>query len=308
MLGFQNYEDLLTIVAWMYYMDEYTQQQIAEELGITRTKVSRLLSAAKSQGIVQIRITHSLPEYYVLEKELKRRFGLKIAVVAPEDRNLLGQFGAESLLRFISEHRPCRVGLGWSTTVSSMAPHLIRRNIQLSHKCSVYDLTGSFIGQRNPYSISWILAEATGAQYIPLAVPVLVENPSIKEEPSIKRALKEASEVDIAFVGMGCVGQESTLLKTRLVSKETMEQLEKLNCVGEVLMRFFDENGKPVRTPLDDRIVSIDWDAIQRIPIFVVMAVGKEKVSPLKAALKGGWVSGLITDVYTAKSLLGKAQ
>ncbi len=304
MLGFQNYEDLLTIVAWMYYVDEYTQQQIAEELGITRTKVSRLLSAAKSQGIVEIRITQSLPEYYVLEKELKRRFKLKIAVVAPEDRNLLGQFGAESLLRFISEHKPSRVGLGWSTTVSSMAPHLIRRNMQIYHKCSIHDLTGSFIGQRNPYSISWILAETIGAQYVPLAVPVLVENPSIKEEPSIKRALEEASEVDVAFVGMGCIGQESTLLKTKLVSQETMRQLEKQNCVGEVLMRFFDDQGKPVQTPLDDRIISIDWKAIQKIPVFVIMAAGKEKVLPLKAALKGGWVSGLITDLCTAKSLL----
>lgn len=304
MLGFQNYEDLLTIVAWMYYMDDYTQQQIAQELGITRTKVSRLLSAAKNRGIVQIRITQSLPDYYVLEKELKRHFGLKVAVVAPEDRKLLGQFGAEFLLRFISEHKPCRVGLGWSTTVSSMAPYLIRKSTQSHQKCSVYDLTGSFIGQRNPYSISWILAEAIYAQYIPLAVPVLVENPSIKEEPSIKRALKEASEVDIAFVGMGCMGQESTLLKTKLVSSDTMKELQEQNCVGEVLMRFFDDQGRPVQTFLDDRVVSIDWNAIRRIPLFVVMASGKEKILPLKAALKGGWVSGLVTDVYTAKTLL----
>lgn len=304
MLGFQNYEDLLTIVAWMYYMDDYTQQQIAQELGITRTKVSRLLSAAKNQGIVQMRITRSLPEYYVLEKKLKKHFGLKIAVVAPEDRNLLGQFGAESLLRFISEHRPSKIGLGWSTTVSSMAPYLIRKTMQTYHKCSVYDLTGSFIGQRNPYSISWILAEAICAQYIPLAVPVFVENLSIKEEPSIKKALKEASEVDIAFVGMGCMGQESTLLKTKLISEDMMKKLEEQNCVGEVLMRFFDSQGKPIQTFLDDKIISIDWNAIQKIPIFVIMAAGKEKISPLKAALKGGWVSGLVTDIYTAKSLL----
>jgi len=304
MLGFQNYEDLLTIVAWMYYMDEYTQQEIAEELGITRTKVSRLLSAAKERGIVQIRIAQSLPEYYVVEKELKRRFKLKIAVVAPEDRDLLGLFGAESLLRFISEHKPSKIGLGWSTTVSSMAPYLNKKSMQVSHRCCVYDLTGSFVGQRNPYSISWMLAEAVCAQYVPLAVPVLVENPSTKQEPSIKKALKEASEVDIAFVGMGCMGQESTLLKTKLVSEEMMRELEKQNCVGEVLMRFFDEQGRPVQTPLDDRIVSIDWHAIQRIPIFVVMAAGREKVLPLKAALKGGWVSGLITNLSTAKSLL----
>ncbi|ABV34239.1 MULTISPECIES: sugar-binding transcriptional regulator [Pseudothermotoga] len=304
MLGFQSNEDLMTIIAWMYYVDGHTQQEIAEELGITRTKVSRLLSVAKNQGIVQVRINRSLPEYYILEKELKKLFGLKIAVVAPEDRNLLGQFGAEFLLKFIADHKPSRIGLGWSTTVSSMAPHLSQKIIQIHHKCSVHDLTGSFIGQRNPYSISWILAEAISAQYIPLAVPVLVENPSIKEEPSVKKALMEASEVDIAFVGMGCMGQESTLLKTKLVSKETMEQLEKLSCVGEVLMRFFDENGKPVQTSLDDRIVSIDWNAIQKIPVFVVMAAGKEKVLPLKAALKGGWISGLITDISTARNLV----
>jgi Transcriptional regulator, contains sigma factor-related N-terminal domain len=77
MLGFQSNEDLMTIIAWMYYVDGHTQQEIAEELGITRTKVSRLLSVAKNQGIVQVRINRSLPEYYILEKELKKLFGIK---------------------------------------------------------------------------------------------------------------------------------------------------------------------------------------------------------------------------------------
>ncbi|MGB9821106.1 MAG: sugar-binding transcriptional regulator [Pseudothermotoga sp.] len=303
-MAFKDHDDLVTIVAWMYYMDGLTQEKIAQEIGISRTKVSRLLSEAYEKGIVQFRITKSLPEYYLLERELKHRFNLKIAVVAPQNGDSLGQFAAESLFKFINEQKPRRVGLGWSTTVSLMAPYLSKGIVQTCQRCSVHDLTGSFIGQRNPYSISWRVADAIDARYVPLPVPVLVENPTLKEESTISNALKEAEKVDIAFVGMGCMGTKSTLLKTGLVSKEMMNDLEMQGCVGEVLMRFFDKEGRPMKSPLDDRIVSIDWPAIKNIPVFVVIAAGEEKVAPLRAALFGGWVSGLITDVQTAKRLL----
>jgi lsr operon transcriptional repressor len=299
-------KDMVTIVAWMYYIDGLTQQEIADELGISRTKVSRLLSEARKKGVVQFRITKSLPEHYIMEKEMKRRFNLKLAVVAPRDKNSLGKLGAEVLLKFVGEQKICRIGLGWSTTISLMAPYLLmaRDVVHPRRNCSVHDLTGSFIGQRNPYSISWIVAEILEARYIPLPVPVLVENPSLKNEASVSSALREAAKVDIAFVGMGCMGSKSTLFRTGLISAQMMEELQARGCGGEVLMRFFDKDGKPVETPLDERIVSIDWQAIKSIPTFVVMAAGEEKVEPLKAALKGGWVSGIITDEETASALL----
>lgn len=299
----ESLEDLVTIAAWMYYVENQTQERIAAELGLSRVKVSRLLAKAREQGVVQFRITRPLPEYYALRKELQKRFRLKLVAVA-KDRSSLGTLGADVLLHLIEERKPKRIGLGWSTTVSMMASHITGATHLKKRECYVHDLAGSYVGLRNPYSISWLVAEVLEAHYVPLPVPVLVENPQVMKESTIERALKEASEVDIAFVGMGCMGARSTLLKTGLVSKAIMDNLEAKGAIGEVLMRFFDENGRPIRTPLDERIVSIGWEAIEKIPLFVVMAAGEEKIKPLKAALKGGWMSGLVTDKDTAKKLL----
>lgn len=296
-------EDLLTIVAWMYYVEGQTQEDIAGELGLSRVKVSRLLSEARKAGIVQIRITRSLPEHYALKKSLQKKYSLKVVAVA-EGRQSLGQLGVEFFFRLVEEHNPRRIGLGWSTTVSTMARYMTRDVAPKCPKCFVHDLAGSYIGQKNPYSISWLVAEAMEAYYVPLPVPVLVENVQILKEPTIEKALEGASAVDIALVGIGCVGNQSMLLKTGLVSPDTMEDLQARNALGEVLMRFFDKNGYPVKTPLDERIVAIHWEAIRKIPLFIVMAAGEEKIPLLQAALKGGWLSGLITDAYTAKRLL----
>lgn len=303
MKAIENLEDLLTLVSWMYYMEGQTQESIAKELGLSRVKISRLLAEARKQGIVQIHITRTLPEYYTIKKELQKRYGLKIAAVA-RDKQSLGEVGLDILLNLIQRQKPCRIGLGWSTTVSMMAPYIVRGKFPKCYECYVHDLAGSYIGQRNPYSISWLVAEALEAHYVPLPVPVLVENAQILKEPSIFKALEEASRVDVAFVGMGCMGNRSTLLKTGLVPQSIMDDLGERGVLGEVLMRFFDENGRPVATPLDERIVSISWRAIKDIPLFIVMAGGNEKIPPLRAALKGGWVTGLVTDLNTAKSLL----
>ena len=50
-------KDRLSInVAKLYYRSEYSQQKIAEELGISRPSVSRLLQYAKEKGYVKIQI------------------------------------------------------------------------------------------------------------------------------------------------------------------------------------------------------------------------------------------------------------
>lgn len=50
-------KDRLSInVAKLYYESDMSQQKIANELGISRPSVSRLLQYAKEHGFVQIRI------------------------------------------------------------------------------------------------------------------------------------------------------------------------------------------------------------------------------------------------------------
>ena len=50
-------QELSVEVARLYYQSDYSQQQIAAQLGISRPTISRLLKYAKEKGYVTITIT-----------------------------------------------------------------------------------------------------------------------------------------------------------------------------------------------------------------------------------------------------------
>ena len=77
-------EDQLNIrIAWSYYVNNMTQQQIADRLGITRVRVNKALATCRETGVVQIRITSPLAACIELEEHLQNRFGLRRVTVVP---------------------------------------------------------------------------------------------------------------------------------------------------------------------------------------------------------------------------------
>lgn len=61
--------------ARLYYQSDYSQQQIAEQLNISRPTVSRLLQYAKEKGYVQIRVMDPFEDLDALVSYLKRNTG-----------------------------------------------------------------------------------------------------------------------------------------------------------------------------------------------------------------------------------------
>ncbi len=303
-------DDLVTVAAWLYYHQGLKQEEVARRLGVSRVRVTRLLARARAEGVVQFVITRPLPEPFLLAEALRERYGLTAAVVVPAAGSLeatldaLGAAGADYLAGLL---RPgMRVGLGWSSTVGRMAPYL--RRLRPVEGCTVVELAGSFLGQANPYSISGPLAAALGCGLEALPAPVLVESPALREallaDGRIAATLAAGRESDLAVVGIGQVGRESTTVRTGMLSPEEMAQLEKAGAVGDVLMRFFDAGGRPLRTPLDERVLAVSWDDFLQIPHRVAMAAGAAKLPALAAALRGGLFHALITDAPTAARLL----
>jgi DNA-binding transcriptional regulator LsrR (DeoR family) len=75
--------------------------------------------------------------------------------------------------------------------------------------------------------------------------------------------------------------------------------------VGDIALRFFDANGAPVRSSLDERILGITTEQLQKAPRVVAVAGGPEKTDALRAALKSEIIDVLITDQQTAEELAG---
>ena len=68
-------------------------------------------------------------------------------------------------------------------------------------------------------------------------------------------------------------------------------------------MHFFDDQGHPVTSDLDERILGISAQAMRSVPRRVGVAGGERKHAAIRAALRGGWINTLITDLDTATRL-----
>ena len=77
----ENQDELKKRAAVMYYRDDMTQAEIARALYLSRTKISRLLKAAKEENIVDIRINGGFRRNDYLEHIFEERYGLKEAVI-----------------------------------------------------------------------------------------------------------------------------------------------------------------------------------------------------------------------------------
>ena len=63
-------EELLLRVAWYYYKDELTQDEIARRLSVSRASVGRLLDRARKVGLVSISLNTEYLDAFELSGEL----------------------------------------------------------------------------------------------------------------------------------------------------------------------------------------------------------------------------------------------
>jgi DNA-binding transcriptional regulator LsrR (DeoR family) len=229
-------------VAWLYYVEQLSQQEIADRLRVSRMRVTRLLQRARDEHIVEIRITTSSEPWLAMERELVARFGLRDAVVVPSDggerlRQHLAQAAAAYLERILCDDDV--LGIGSGATLSEI-PVFIRRSSR--PRCLVVELVGGLSRTDrtiNPYDCSWRLAEALGARSEHLQVPAMVESAAIAqillEDKVTRAALERAARCDIAVVG---IGQMDSPIRASMdyVPPESLPRLLAAGAVGDILL------------------------------------------------------------------------
>ena len=80
--------------------------------------------------------------------------------------------------------------------------------------------------------------------------------------------------------------------------------LLKNGVVGDIALRFFDAQGQPVHSEIDNRVIGITLDQLQRTRRVVGIAGGPTKFQAVLGALRGKLINVLITDSVTAERLL----
>ena len=315
-------EDLLLRVAWFYYKDELTQDEIARRLSVSRASVGRMLDRARKAGLVTINLNADHLNAFEVSRQLRRTFHLSEALVIPDHETEVGDHhGLNARLgrggaQFMSTHlRPGgTLGVGWGETVSQVIASTSFGAVGPIHMVS---LTGgvdaylpAFLSSKSEGEGA--MGEMTTATVIP--TPIVASTPelaaALKAEPAIQQVLKQACGVDQAIVGVGTPTADATIVEMGYLEAEDVRTLRDHAVVGDILGQFFDASGRVVKLPIHDRRIGIELTDLAQIPKVVGVAGGLHKVDAILGALRGGFLDVLVTNELAALRLLeleGKA-
>jgi DNA-binding transcriptional regulator LsrR (DeoR family) len=297
--------------AWLYHHDNLTQSKIANVMGISRASVVNYLQQAKEQNIVSISVRPNLVQQVEISRELRRKFGLRNALVIPGDggstppSQRIGVAGATLLLQLL---RPRDIlGVAWGRTVLALSRVLPE---QSRPELTVVQLVGSH-GNEEGFSAEQCtlnIATRLGARCISIFAPAIVGSSELRDmlidEPSLREQFAKVRACNKAVIGVCTVKRNSLIFEARLFSEDLTREYISNGAVGVICGRFFDRNGAPVLGSADNRMIGLTLDELRRIPCRIAVAGGPEKTEAMLGALRGQYITDLVTDEATARNLL----
>lgn len=307
-------------VARMYYQWDMKQSDIAKRLGLSQPTISRLLQQAKQNGVVRISVTAPQGVYTELEEDLLRRYRLRDAVVVDcssdqDDRMIEREIGGAAAYYLESALRPNEIiGISsWSATLLALvdAMHAVARKGDV-RVVQILGGVGDPSAEVHANRLTSRFADLVGG------VPVYLPAPGVLGSAAARKVLLADSyvhdvitlfdQVTTALVGIGAIEPSKLLASSgNIFIAHELELLRSKGAVGDILLRFFDIGGKPVDTPLNDRVVSMRLDQLGRVDRSIGVAGGARKYAAILGALRGGWINVLITDQFTARRLVAES-
>lgn len=295
-------------VARRYYLDGMSKVDIANELGISRFKVARVLDEAREAGLVHIEIAVPAEIDTDLSDALRSAFGLHDAIVVAtgEDegtavRSQVGRVAATYLTEIIEEGDV--IGLACSRTLHDMA-----RALTELPKVTVVQLTGAHPGgvEENSVEIVRRVASIARGPAFPIYAPLVVDDAatarSLRNQPQVADAMKRYPDLTKAIVAIGSWEPAESLVRASLPKAEGAA-LRKRGVRAEVCARLMDDEGNSL-PDLADRVIAITAEELRRVPEVIAVAAGTAKAQAIRAVLKGGFVTSLVTDAGAARVLL----
>jgi deoxyribonucleoside regulator len=306
--------DLLVDLATRFYITGQSQVQIARNLGLDPSTVSRYLKRARDERIVTVDIRRPRSLQGDLALELAETFSLKKAVV------VAGEPGAGSndavawaAADYVNSRlmNGMRIGLSWGrmlATAIHMLPAGTASDLDIS---LLHGGVGSAGAGIQGHELARHLASLNPRSRVHyLHAPVLVDSADIKDamlrDGSIRAALEAAVACELALVGIGSLDESAPLIHYGHISPRDRKRLLAAGAVGDMCTRFFNLEGEPVHL-LDDRLIAIEWEELRHVPVVVGMAAGIAKRDAILGALRAGVLKVLVTDESTARAVLRAA-
>jgi DNA-binding transcriptional regulator LsrR (DeoR family) len=305
--------ELLVRAARLYFEDGKSQNEVASELGTSRSNVSRMLAAARDTGIVEIRIHDPRGRDTLLERGLADALNLTDVVVAGVVRgeramDRVGDMGALWLSGALADGQV--IALSWGATLQRLVWSV---SVDHPYQVEVTQLVGGLSAVSSGVTGQELvreLADRLGAHYHYLHAPAVLTSQATRDaliaEGSIVGALDIARKADVALVGIGNAtsGSSAQIIHALGLTDEQRSEFEARAPIGDIAARFFDADGIAIDGPVHDRVLAVDLDDVRRIPLTMGVASGRDKARAIVAASRGRLIDGLITDTQTARAVL----
>jgi DNA-binding transcriptional regulator LsrR (DeoR family) len=309
---------LLVKVSRFYYEDGLNQDAIKDRLGLSRSKVSRLMAQAREQGIVQISVVSPEQLYLGLEGRLEETFGLQEALVVEAQRGdtqdavsrAVGVGAAAYLGRTLQPGS--KVGFAWGSTLRHMAMAVTPQRFPDVEVVQIIGGLGQPDAEVHATELCRSVSRSLGCRLTLLPVPGIVADQRTRRvllsDVHVQRALEAIDRLDLAVVGVGAPTPDSVTMRDgSIISQAELDALLEKGAVGDIALRYFDADGRGVGSEIDDRIIGITLDQLKQGPRVVAASGGPDKVPAIRAALRGGLIDVLVTDSVTAERLLEAA-
>ncbi len=299
--------------AWLYYVAENTQDQIAQKLGVSRQAAQRLVSLAVAEGLVKVRIDHPIAACLELARQLTDRFQLSHCEIVPADPAAPGALGgiaraaAAEMERWLSRTPPLVMAIGTGRSLQASVDQMLHIDCP-QHR--VVSLTGSILpdGSTSHHSVIYSLAGRISGATFPLPFPVVAsssdERKTLHAQSMIRPTLALAERAEVTFIGIGDMARDAAMVLDGFITPAEQAELEVSGVIGEIIGWAFDAEGRILDIPTNQRIASAPVPDRDR-GLVIGIATGARKRASIHAALAGRLVNGLVTDEAMARMLLG---
>jgi DNA-binding transcriptional regulator LsrR (DeoR family) len=304
--------ELLARIAHRSYIDGRTQEEIAQEFGLSRPKVQRLLERARQAGVVDIHIEAPPGLNLELESQLVDAFRLTDAIVSASradpdgQREVVARSAARYLERRLHDGAVVAVGHGRDT---GEVPRFFRPTRRLEVVfASAMGGSPRVDNPTNPNEICRSLADRCGGRAEGLYAPAYVESAEMRdrllEQEAVAQTLDQAARASVALVGIGGTDDGCTMVRSGCLSLEEISWLRTQGAAGDVLGNYVDVQGRLIAAPHSQRLIGLSIEDLLRIETVVAVASESEKPRAILGVLRAGVIDVLIVDEGNARAVL----
>lgn len=309
---------LLYRVAKAYFVDQRTQQEIADTENFSRSQISRILKKAFDEKLVSYSLNFPTDvDEQTLSAQLCQHLGLEKVVLIPSFYGQTSQINQEEISKNLALGAADKleslledaknIGIGWGRTMYN-ASLFVRPPLKPIRGRTFIPLIG-LSGDNSPVLQINTIVDRFGERY--RAERHYINLQSLQPQSALasvsstvlKPLLDRWNALDAAVISIGGPPASNKNLITeypRLYRK----QLQASGTLGDILSQFFFEDGTILELDSSFRLLALDIRQLIQIKNVIALAAGPDKVAPIYTAAKLGFMKTLVTDYDTGIKLL----